>query len=223
MRGTRRRLVDLGSTVALLAVWWILLSPVAFGGKTSFVVVQGRSMEPWYSTGDLVVARAASEYRVDDVVVFRLSDQRRSIIHRIVGGDEAGGWTTRGDGNERDDSWTVPDDAIIGRELLVIPRVASAITAVHKAPLRFAAIVGTVVAVLTLLPPSHGQQRTGRLRGQVGTPQQASFSLGLAPDAAVGADGSHDRGSPAVVTVATPFDEVVARLDELLLGLRTPE
>lgn len=209
MRGMGRRLVDLGSTVALLAVWWILLSPVAVGGKTSFVVVQGQSMEPWYSTGDLVVARAASEYRVDDVVVFRSSDQRRYIIHRIVGGDDAGGWTTRGDGNNRDDGWTVPDDAIIGREVLVIPRVASAITAVQESPLRFAAIVGTAVAMLMLLPASTGEQRNGR-------------PVDRAPTAD-GTDRTHDQRSPAAVGTATPFDEIVARLDALLLGLRTPD
>lgn len=214
-------MVDLGSKVALLAAWWVLLSPVAVGGKTSFVVVQGQSMEPWYSTGDLVVARAASEYLVDDVVVFRSSDGRRYIIHRIVGGDEAGGWTTRGDGNVRNDRWTVPDDAIIGRELLVIPRVAGAITAVQESPFRFAAIVGAAVTMLMLLSPSDQGQRTGRLVDPARTRRLVWVNVGLVPDASDGPGCANDDGARAEVAVATPFDEIVAELDALLLGLRT--
>lgn len=219
MRGTRRRLVDLGSTVALLAVWWILLSPVAVGGKTSFVVVQGHSMEPWYSTGDLVVARAASEYRVDDVVVFRSSDQRRYIIHRIVGGDDAGGWTTRGDGNKRDDRWTVPDDAIIGRELLVIPQVARAITAVQESPFRFAAIVGTAVAMLMLLSPSDPKVRHG-VRVDDGSDQRAvTGTAGANRDVLSDDRRARNLHSSAAQESPAGFEGILARLDVMLSDL----
>jgi signal peptidase I len=216
-------LVDLGSTVALLAAWWILLSPVAVGGKTSFVVVQGQSMEPWYSTGDLVVARAASEYRVDDVVVFRSSDRRGYIIHRIVGGDEDGGWTTRGDGNTRDDRWTVPDDAIVGRELLVVPRVARAIIAAQVSPFRFAAIVGTAVTVLLLLSPSDRGHRADEPDAPDQTERLASRGpVVLPPDA--DAEQRRQRGRPASTGGSVEvFDEVLDRLDELLGELRMPE
>jgi signal peptidase len=199
--------------MAIIAIWWAFLAPVAFGGPASFVIVQGRSMEPAYSEGDLVVARAASEYRVDDVVIFRAADGRRYIIHRIVGGDSVSGWTTRGDGNLRADNWTVADEAIIGREWFVLPRVARAIAVVQEAPYRFAALVAFAVAALTLLGPpgSPVHWRAAERSGQV--------AFGDRP-------GLGASSETRAVAAGSPFDEIEARLlrmhVELTRAVRAP-
>jgi signal peptidase I len=215
--------VRLASSLTLLAVWWLLLSPVAVGGKASFVIVLGRSMEPQYSAGDLVIARAASEYRMDDVVIFRSSGQRGYVIHRIVGGDEARGWTTRGDGNAREDRWVVPDEAIIGRELLVIPRAARVVTSVQESPFRFAALVGTLVTVLMMLAPSEQESGARREVGRGRTEPPGS----VGPDVDPVALDEMARVHAARVTRAEPsspsFDEIAARLDALVRALRAPE
>ncbi len=52
-------------------------------------------MEPTFVTGDFVIARSASEYRVGDIVVFQT--ESADVIHRIVGGNAEDGFATRGD------------------------------------------------------------------------------------------------------------------------------
>jgi hypothetical protein len=47
-------------------------------------------------------------------------------------------------------------------------------------------------------------------------------NVGLVPDASDAPGCANDDGARAEVAVATPFDEIVAELDALLLGLRTP-
>jgi signal peptidase len=207
----RRRALDAASFVVLIATWWAFLAPAAFGGPASFVIVQGRSMEPAYSEGDLVVARAASEYRVDDVVIFRAADGRRYIIHRIVGGDAVGGWATQGDGNVRADRWSVADDAIIGREWLVLPRIATAIASVQRAPFRFAAAVGLVVTALTLLAHP-GSPRPPRPRSVLRTERSVA-------DASTAGLVLLDRHAPRAVAGGSPFDEIEDRLAAMHLEL----
>jgi len=207
----RRRAFDAASIVVLIAAWWSFLAPAVLGGPASFVIVQGRSMEPAYSEGDLVVARAASEYRIDDVVIFRAADGQRYIIHRIVGGDAVGGWTTRGDGNVRADRWSVADDAIIGREWLVLPRIATAIASVQRAPFRFASAVGLVVTALTLLAPLGSPRQPGppsvRRTGRSVTDTSTDGLVLL------------DQHALRAVAVASPFDEIEARLAVMHLEL----
>jgi len=134
----------------LLVVWWVTVGPVILGGPATFVIVDGASMEPTYRSGDLVIARRAGDYRVDDVVVFHTPDRRRAVIHRIAEGDEQRGWITRGDNNRRNDSWLLPDAAILGREWVVVPRVGASLWWTQQHPLRFAAAVGAFVLVSAL-------------------------------------------------------------------------
>jgi len=192
-----RRTSDGALSVVLIALWWVFLAPVAIGGPASFVIVHGRSMEPAYSAGDLVVARAASEYRVDDIVIFRAPDQRRYIIHRIVGGDAVEGWSTQGDGNVRADRWSVADDTIIGREWFVVPRVAEAVAAVQRAPVHFAATIGFAVTILALFVPPGSRRH--RARAVDDDPDRAaSVADGLDP--------------PSEALGPSPFDEITDRL-----------
>ena len=50
---------------------WLLFAPASLGGATRYAVVEGASMEPRLSRGDLVLVRAGSAPRVGDVVLYR--------------------------------------------------------------------------------------------------------------------------------------------------------
>lgn len=131
-------------SLAVLAAWWLVFGPVALGGPATFTVVSGHSMEPTFHDGDLVIARARDAYSPGRVIVFPVS-KGRVVIHRIVGGNAVEGWTTMGDNNERRDSWTVPDSAILGEKWLYLPRAGLPFRWTQENPVTFGVIVGIIV------------------------------------------------------------------------------
>jgi hypothetical protein len=96
-------------------------------------------MEPTYYTGDLVVTRKASTYKVGDSVAFRV--EGGNVIHRIIGGNGVTGFDTQGDNNSWVDNWKPTNADIIGKEWL---HIAGAGKQVEKwrEPQMFAALVG---------------------------------------------------------------------------------
>ncbi len=132
--GTPRRLpraarvvltgVEAGLVVLAVAVA-VWLWPARLGGATTLVVVAGHSMEPTHRFGDLAVARKGQPARVGDVIVYRVPAGEPgaggTVIHRVVGGDGAGGYVTRGDNSSHDDIWRPTDREVVGRVEHVIP------------------------------------------------------------------------------------------------------
>ena len=94
---------------ALLVGWFVLFGPIAFGGSASYEVVTGHSMEPLLHTGDLVITQSAGSYARGDLIAFHVPGGQPGagtvVIHRIVSGDGATGWTTKGDNNPKPDVW----------------------------------------------------------------------------------------------------------------------
>jgi signal peptidase I len=110
----------------LAAAWFQWLRPTTLGGRESYVVVQGHSMDGTYQDGDLVIVREEGEYEVGDIIAFRAGgqfDDPTRIIHRIVGRADAERFITRGDNRDRNDPWQPTDDDIIGRAVLHVPHV----------------------------------------------------------------------------------------------------
>lgn len=110
---------------ALGASLWVLFAPVQIGGWTSYVIVNGNSMEPLYHKGDLVVLREAPTYQVGDVVTYRNPDVG-PVIHRIIGlnGDR---WIIRGDHNTWIDSYQPQDREILGKAWFALPGFGNAV------------------------------------------------------------------------------------------------
>ena len=67
-----------------LVVIWIAFAPAKLGGRSSYVMVNGISMEPNYHTGDLVIVHKVPTYQVGDVVTYRDAILGEYIIHRII-------------------------------------------------------------------------------------------------------------------------------------------
>lgn len=67
-----------------MALAWVLLVPMQMGGQTSYVIIDGNSMEPRFYKGDLVLLRTQPEYEVGDIVTYK-HPNIGTVIHRIIG------------------------------------------------------------------------------------------------------------------------------------------
>lgn len=106
----------------LLASMW----PVRFGGTTNFIIVSGRSMERKYHTGDLVITKKRSSYRVGEVVVYRIpgagAGAGREIVHRLHERLPDGRFLASGDNNRTPDPWPITSNDIVGSEWLMVAK-----------------------------------------------------------------------------------------------------
>jgi len=144
-RPTTGRLVGLAVLITLVAAWLVLLRPQVLGGSYSYVVVAGHSMEPRLHTNDLALIRQHSSYRIGDVIAYHVPAGEPGtgtlIIHRIVKGSAAGGYTTRGDNRDSIDPWRPKPHDIVGALTVKVPKAGFAIAAA-RTPLGLAALAG---------------------------------------------------------------------------------
>ncbi len=158
-------------TVGLVSAWLIFLRPTALGGTTSYVFVEGQSMEPTMHTGDLAIVRKGS-YDVGDTVAFHVPEAElkdQTIIHRIVAGDSTNGFKMRGDNNDQPDQWQPTDEDIVGELWINVPN-GGTIAHASTAPLPLAGIA--IVLALTMMISGRGKRnRTGGKRMRQKTSQ----------------------------------------------------
>lgn len=76
----------------------------------------GPSMNPTLKVGDglTVIPYRDGNIRIGDVVVFRSPDQDRYIVHRVISVNSQG-IRTKGDNNNKVDSWILRPENIVGR------------------------------------------------------------------------------------------------------------
>ncbi|MFP4150063.1 MAG: S24/S26 family peptidase, partial [Nitriliruptoraceae bacterium] len=67
MKALSLRWISFSVFIALLVT---VLAPTSLGGSADYVIVDGRSMEPTYRDGDLVITRVAEEYQPGDVIAY---------------------------------------------------------------------------------------------------------------------------------------------------------
>jgi signal peptidase len=127
--------------VAVVALGW----PRSVGGKTSYSIVSGHSMNPTYHTGDLVVLREQRTYRVGQIVVYRVPAGEPAsgqyVVHRIVGGSNVTGFVTKGDNNPSVDIWTPHNIDIQGAAIVLVPKAGWALRQ-GRDPLLYALLGG---------------------------------------------------------------------------------
>lgn len=109
------------AVLGLLAAAWWFLAPASVGGRATYVVTHGTSMQPRFQTGDLALVHPASSYRIGDVVAYRSQTLDTTVLHRIVG-KTSQGYLFKGDNN----TWIDPDapsrQQIVGRLALRVPK-----------------------------------------------------------------------------------------------------
>lgn len=110
--------------ITLLALYILSSNFNIFGGYQPFLVQSG-SMEPSIMTGDVVVIQSRGTYFINDVVTFRTGNNDRIVTHRIVAVDpaQANRYETKGDANRSGDEDSISDEQIIGKVVLVIPKL----------------------------------------------------------------------------------------------------
>ena len=146
------------ATVALGFLFW----PQSLGGKVAFVRVDGHSMDPTFHMGDLAIVRKQSSYKIGDPVAYKIPKGEfgagAMVIHRLIGGDGAHGFTTRGDNRTIDDEWHPRTADVVGKVQFDIPSVGSKVASLTKP-----VYIGGLVAALTVIVmmwPGGGQEET---------------------------------------------------------------
>lgn len=110
--------------VIIVAVITIGSNTSLLGGYKSYLIQSG-SMEPTIMTGDLIVAHKNSNYAERDVVTF-IGEDHRVVTHRILkisGSGEYKSFLTKGDANRSEDEGTITQDDVLGKVVLVIPKL----------------------------------------------------------------------------------------------------
>ncbi len=182
--GRLRRLLGL----ALSGTWLVgavvvgyLLWPSSLGGCTTLTIVSGKSMEPTYYTGDLVVSRCGP-VEVGDVIVYNPPGEGGArVIHRIVDGNAEDGWVVQGDNNDFLDPWTPTDEDILGSAALHLPKVGR-FASILLSPLTWVSLL--VIALAIVVWP-------GRSDDDEGTEDGEAEGGGTTDDSAEGPDPGH--------------------------------
>lgn len=154
------------AAVVAFTAWFLVLRPQVLGGPAGWILVAGESMEPNVHAGSLVVVLRQSEYRIGDVVAYRVPADDpgggTNVIHRIIGGSADTGFIMRGDNTSGPDIWRpVPSD-VVGAAWVVIPGAAPALLFL-RSPIFMASFAAAVATYLVLgLGARSGQDLTRR-------------------------------------------------------------
>lgn len=170
-------------------------------GPARHVVVAGDSMLPALRSGDVVVTLRQAEYRVGDVVAYRVPEGEPGagivVIHRVVRITPKG-LLLKGDNNDGLDPWTPSGADVLGREALVVPRLGLAI-ALLRSTLGLALVAGLVTFLVAL----GGEARSS----ETGTPRRPDarwWRRASAPILRVWPGRSLRRSAPAPSSPARP-------------------
>jgi signal peptidase len=154
MRPIISRALGLALAIALVGAWFVVLRPTSLGGPASYVFVSGVSMLPTLESGDLVVLHEAESYGAGDVIAFRVPDGQPGagalVIHRIVGGSAADGFTMRGDNKRVVDEWRPRSHDIAGRLTLRLPGMGTALAWLKQPGVLAPLLAGLTVTFILL-------------------------------------------------------------------------
>jgi signal peptidase I len=114
------RILVIAAGLPTLAAAWAFAGPSWLGAPLVSVTTAGVSMEPQFHTGDLALVRAASNYRVGEIVAYRSPLLDTVVLHRIVARD-GDGYVFKGDNNGFRDPERLVESQLIGKLWLHIP------------------------------------------------------------------------------------------------------
>ena len=155
---------------------WIMFAPAQFGGRASYVMVAGASMEPTLKQGDLVITRVSDQYEVADVVTYMHPDLG-PIIHRIVE-LENGRFILKGDNNDWYDNYKPLSSDVVGKEWIHLKGAANSLEWLRTPGAMV--IISVVLASMIFFSISKSDQshESGpRLRSLIGSLEIESYLL----------------------------------------------
>ena len=176
-----------GALLLVAGAFWLFLAPPKIGGRSSYVITSGISMEPSFHTGDLAIVRPAADYRVGDVVAYHSSLLHVVVLHRIIA-IHGGHYVFKGDNNNFVDPTHPTRSQLVGALWVHIPHGGVVLHWLHS-PVMAAVLCGLVALLLV------GTGETRRRHDRRGNRGHGSARQG------VSAMTSPDRGAPAEVSV----------------------
>ncbi len=119
--------LGLVALVALLVfgtLAFIAVLPIVVPGYTSASITSG-SMQPKLRPGDVVIAvgNGGAGIKAGTIVVYEDPARGDLVTHRIVGVNDDGSYTTRGDANGVNDAQAIPPENVRGVGKWVVPYV----------------------------------------------------------------------------------------------------
>lgn len=150
MKFSRNQTLTLTSFTSLILafIFWMTLAPTQLGGRVTYVIVDGISMEPGFSFGDLVLVQSKPAYGMGDAVVYRDPNMGSYIFHRIIG-NELDRFVLQGDNNSWLDSYHPTHEEVVGKLWFHIPKLGKAIEWM-RVPIHLSLITGLMGGVLML-------------------------------------------------------------------------
>jgi signal peptidase I len=145
--------------LVIIGILWITFAPVQIGGLTSYVIINGNSMEPDVHLGDLVVTRKSDQYEIDQRVVYQHPNLGH-VFHRIVDMDGER-FILQGDNNDWLDSHQPAADEILGRFWFKIPRGGFIIKQLRN-PLYFSGFVILIFLIAASLSFTQNEEKPKR-------------------------------------------------------------
>lgn len=118
--------------------------PTVFG-YSSAVVLTG-SMSGAIESNDLIITHKQSEYQVGDIVTYQTGGT--PVTHRIVAVND-NGYRTKGDANNTDDGTDIQKEYVIGKVVLIIPKIGAAVSFI-KTPPGMLIFMGALVLIIEL-------------------------------------------------------------------------
>jgi signal peptidase I len=176
-----------GALVLVAGAFWLFLAPPKIGGRTSYVITSGISMEPSFHTGDLALVRPASHYRVGEVVAYHSTLLHVVVLHRIIA-IRGGHYVFKGDNNHFIDPTHPTRSQLVGALWVHIPHGGVAFRALHS-PITAAVLCGLVALLLV------GTGESKRRHSRRGNRGHGSARPGVSPVT------PPDRGTPVGVSV----------------------
>lgn len=119
-------------------------SPTIFG-FSSAVVLTG-SMSGTIEPDDLIITHKQSDYMVGDIVMYQTDGT--PVTHRIISENEKG-YRTKGDANNADDGTNIPKEDVVGKVVLVIPKIGAVIRLV-RTPIGMLSLFAAIILITEL-------------------------------------------------------------------------
>ena len=138
---------------------WVVFAPTQLGGQAVYVIVNGKSMEPQFHFGDLVIAHSAPAYQVGDIVVYRSAELKSLVFHRIIALD-LDRFILKGDNNFWIDSYQPTRVELIGKFWIQVPNAGNIVKWL-QAPISFGILAGSLGVILMLVlfrRPKYGRK-----------------------------------------------------------------
>jgi signal peptidase I len=176
-----------GVLLVAAGAFWLFLAPPKIGGRATYVVTSGISMEPSFHSGDLAIVRPAHHYRVGEIVAYHSSLLHVVVLHRIIA-IHGGRYVFKGDNNHFIDPTHPTRSELVGALWLHIPHGGVALHALHS-PITAGALCAFVALLLV------GTGETKRRRSRRGRRGNGTARQGAAPVT------SPDRRAPVSVSV----------------------